>query len=542
MRLIAGITLLVLLSVPVYSQSTEAPSATQPATAFDIADVHVSPARRFAFVDGGTLRGDRYVLRQATMVDMIAAAYKEQADNVQGGPSWLETDRFDVFGKAPASTPADTVKLMLRSLLADRFKLVVHNGSKPMPAFVLSVGGGKPKLKEAEDTANSGCNPSQQTSDPGTVPYIFVSCRNMTMEAFAQALHDMAGGYLTNIVVDSTGLKGSWDFDLKWTGRGDLARAGADGISIFDAVDKQLGLKLELKTAPRPVLIVDSVNEQPTANPPDLETKLPKLPPPQFDVSVIKPSKPDAQFNGRVDGGQVNVTATTLKFLINFAWDLNPNDKEELVGAPGWLDSDHFDIMAKKLGDASGSAAQNAPQMDENDLKQMLRGLLRDRFKMQAHMEDRTVTAYNLVAVSPKLKKADPSSRTRCIEGPGPDGKDPRIAFPVLNRLLTCQNMTMAQIGVKLQDLASGYIYNPILDTTGIPGSYDFTLSFSSADLAGGVGGGPAGGGATGASDPNGALSLFDALTKEMGLKLEKVRRPAPALVIDHIEEKPTEN
>jgi len=102
--------------------------------------------------------------------------------------------------------------------------------------------------------------------------------------------------------------------------------------------------------------------------------------------------------------------------------------------------------------------------------------------------------------------------------------------------------MTMAQIGVKLQDLAAGYIYSPVLDTTGITGSYDFTLSFSSADLAGGVGGGPAGGGATGASDPNGALSLFDALTKEMGLKLEKVRRPAPVLVIDHIEEKPTEN
>jgi uncharacterized protein (TIGR03435 family) len=101
--------------------------------------------------------------------------------------------------------------------------------------------------------------------------------------------------------------------------------------------------------------------------------------------------------------------------------------------------------------------------------------------------------------------------------------------------------MTMAQIGVKLQDLAGGYIYSPVLDTTGIPGSYDFTLSFSSVDLAGG-GGAPPAGGATGASDPNGALSLFDALTKEMGLKLEKQRRPAPVLVIDHIEEKPTDN
>jgi uncharacterized protein (TIGR03435 family) len=143
-----------------------------------------------------------------------------------------------------------------------------------------------------------------------------------------------------------------------------------------------------------------------------------------------------------------------------------------------------------------------------------------------------------LIAVSPKLRKADPLSRTRCKEGPGPDGKDPRIANPVFNRLVSCQNMTMPQIGDELQRVAPGYIYSSVLDATGIKGSWDFTLSFSSADLT--TGGGDEGKSAT--SDPNGALSMFDAVSKQLGLKLEKQKRPVSVLVIDHIEEKPTEN
>jgi len=220
-----------------------------------------------------------------------------------------------------------------------------------------------------------------------------------------------------------------------------------------------------------------------------------------------------------------------------------------LAGAPKWLDSDRFDILAKAVSDAPGG---DGPRIEIEDLRQMLQALLIDRFKMKTHMEDRPVSAYTLIAVNPKLRKADPLSRTRCKEGPGPDGKDPRVATPVLNRLLSCQNMTMGQIGDELQRVAGGYIYGPVLDGTGIKGSWDFTLSFSSADqtkarAAGG--GGAAGGGAGGssssdgaASDPSGALTLFDAVSRQLGLKLEKQRRPAPVLVIDHIEEKPTEN
>jgi uncharacterized protein (TIGR03435 family) len=541
MRLFAGMIFLVVLSSAAFGQSAETPSTT-----FEIADVHVSAHHAFPFMSGGTLNGDRFIIRDATIVDLIVAAYGVENDNVLGGPSWLETDRFDVIAKAAPNTPPDTIKVMLQALLADRFKLVVHQDSKPVPAFILAAGKGKPKMTESEGSDKSGCEPQQQEPTPGTVSYITVSCHNVTMGAFADILHSFAGGYLTKPVVDSTGLTGSYDFDIKWTGRGQLAQAGDDGISIFDAVDKQLGLKLDLGKTPMPVLLVDSANEKPTANPPEVAQILPPPPPPEFDVAVIKPSAPGAKPNGRMDGAQLSLQAMTLKFLIDFAWDLNPNDDDVIVGAPKWLDSDHYDIVAKAPIDAPADGHAKAPQIPQEDLQQMVRALLMDRFKLVAHMEDRPINAYTLFSEKPKLTKADPSSRTKCEEGPGPDGKDPRDKNPALNRLLTCQNMTMTQFAEMLQDLASGYIFVPVKDSTELEGGWDFTLSFSTAGTyqSAGRGDAPAAGagGAAMAADPSGALSLPDAVNKQLGLKLEKQMRPVPVLVIDHIEEKPTDN
>jgi uncharacterized protein (TIGR03435 family) len=522
------------------AQSTDTAPLTPKSASFDVADVHPSAEARFPFMEGGELHGDRFKVKDADMVDLISTAYHVDQDNVFGGPAWLETDRFDVNAKAPRGTPDDTVKLMLQGLLLDRFKLVVHKDSKPTQAFVLTVPkGGKPKLRESAGSDKNGCQPVQQTQTPGVVGYIVVTCHNMTTEAIAGALHDMAGGYLTSPVVDQTGLQGSWDFDLKWTGRGNLAKAGDDGISIFDAVDKQLGLKLEMGKAPMPAIVVDSVNETPTPNSPEVAKMLPPPPPSEFDVAVIKPSAPDkTQLQGKIDGGQVSVQGATLKFLIEYAWDLNPNDDQEIVNGPKWLDSDHYDIVAKAAIDASG----DQPYIEQSQLQEMLRKLLAERFNLKAHMEDRPVSAYTLYAEKPKLAKADPSNRTKCKEGPGLDGKDPRIANPVLGRLLTCQNMTMAQFASMLQQQAGGYIYSPVKDATGLQGKWDFTLSFSTfGQLQSGPATVPTPG-SMAASDPSGAVSLPDAINKQLGLKLVKETRPAPVLVIEHVDEQPTDN
>jgi len=533
MRVLASISFAALLSGAALGQST---TAAPPA--FDVADVHVSPHTTNPNMSGGFLRAGRYEIHRATMVDLVRTAYGVDFDKVLGGPTWLETDRFDVIAKAPASTPPDTVKLMLQNLLADRFKLVVHKDSKPMPVFVLSLGKGKHKLKESEGPGAPGCMPVQQPPQPGTVPLQIAACHNMSTEILAQNLRGMANAYINNPVVDQTGLKGAFDFEIRWTARALLSQAGADGISIFDAVDRQLGLKLEPQKIAMPVIIVDSVNQKPSANPPGVTTSLPPLPPAEFEVANIKPSMPGAQSIGRIQNGRVDVQSLSLKTLITVAWDLN----DDLLVGPKWMESANFDVIAK----VSTEGPANAPQIDFDDLRAMLRALLIERFKMKIHMEERPVPAYTLSAAKPKLQKADPLNRMGCKEGPGPDGKDPRIANPILSRLLTCQNMTMARFAEMLPGLANGYVHTAVLDATGLEGAYDFTLSFSAVGLLQGGGGGGRGGDAPpqagSASDPNGALSLPDAINKQLGLKFDLQKRPVPVLVIDHIEEQPTEN
>jgi uncharacterized protein (TIGR03435 family) len=512
---------------------------------FVIADVHTSPFTADPFMHGNSIQDDRYFLTQATMVDLIATAYGVDAINVHGGPTWLERDRYDIRAKVPSKTTQADVKLMLRSLLADRFHLVVKTGTAPMPTYILSAGQGKPKMTESDGDGEGSCMPAPPPPNPpaGAPSYNIINCKNLTMTALAETLHDFAGGYLDQPVVDETNLAGTWDFTIKWTGHDELAKQGADGISIFAAVDKQLGLKLELKTAPRPVFQVASVDETPTPNAANIAEALPELPAAPFEVTVIKPSAPDEQGYGRITGDQIETRAIPLTFLITFGWDLNPNNKESIANAPKWLDSAKFDIIGKTGSNVRVDKFSSGNLINFEDLRSMLRAMIAERFQMKWHMEDRPVTAYTLIATKPRLKPTvDPTERTRCKEGTGPDGKDPRIDNPILNRLITCQNMTTAQIGDELQHVAPGYIYNPVVDGTGLKGSYDFTLSFSSADKILPNAGGDADSSDANGSDPNGAVSLFAAVSRELGLKLEKTKRPYPVLVIDHIEETPTAN
>jgi len=112
----------------------------------------------------------------------------------------------------------------------------------------------------------------------------------------------------------------------------------------------------------------------------------------------------------------------------------------------------------------------------------------------------------------------------------------------------------MAQFAAQLQRIAPGYIHSPVIDKTGLEGTYDFTLSFSPAGMqqamgerGGGRGGrggdsGPAGVAITEASDPSGVITLPEAIERQLGLKLELQKRPISVLVIDRLERTPTEN
>jgi uncharacterized protein (TIGR03435 family) len=254
---------------------------TETKPAFEIADVHASPPSRISVMRGPLLRNGRYEIRHATMVDLIRTAWSVDAIRVVGGPNWLEDDTFDVIAKVPAGTTLEAAKPMLQSLLADRFQLAVRNDTKPVLAYALKAGK-RPQMKPAgESEAPRGCQftppPPPAPPAPGApppAPLFTFACTNMTMAAFAEALHTSifaAPQYLNErVVVDETELKGSWDFDFKITPRliGPIGPMPGS-ITLAEGLDK-LGLHLDPVEAPLPVIVVDKVNEKPTPNSPNV--------------------------------------------------------------------------------------------------------------------------------------------------------------------------------------------------------------------------------------------------------------------------------
>jgi len=370
------------------------------------------------------------------------------------------------------------------------------------------------------------------------------------MEAFASVLRGIAVGYVSTAVVDSTGLMGAWDFDLKFTSKaspfgGSPLPLRPDDTTIFDAIDKQLGLKLEEQKLPTPILVVDQVNEKPTPNAPDTAAKLPPPSPVEFEAATIKPSAPGAIPNfaavGFQPGGRVNLPGLPLKLAITIAWNLNVS--EDIPGAPKWLDSTRFDIIGKAPADA---VPPGAGLNFTDDLKMMVQALLMDRFKMKVHFEDRPVNAYTLTSSKPKLKKADPTGRTGCKEGNAPANATAGALLPP--RVVTCRNITMDQFAGQLRSMFGGVFRYPVADASGLDGAWDFSFTFSplsSTQFTGPRGASPSelSAAGMGASDPTGGGgSLFDAIEKQLGLKLEAQKRSYPVFVIDHIEEKPTDD
>jgi uncharacterized protein (TIGR03435 family) len=331
---------------------------------------------------------------------------------------------------------------------------------------------------------------------------------------------------------------GRWNFDVKWSMQflGPMASTG-DRITIFDAIEKQLGLKLEQRQVPTPVLVVDSVNRTPTPNPPGVSEALPPAAvPKEFEVADIKPAAPGAGMGGRFQlqpGGKLTVQNMPMRTLLMRAF--NTNSPDEIVDVPDWTNQARFDITAKTA--ASGPAP---PALDIDTVAPLLRGLLADRFGLKYHTEERMLPAYTLVAGKPKMKKADPAGRTWCKTPNAPPGSPPG------SQVLACQNITMAEFAERLQH-ASMDLNSPILDATKIEGGWDFTLTYTQnfgGMMIGNRGGdaGPAGPGLPTASDPSGSYTVFEAIEKQLGLKLEMQKRSLPVTVIDHLEQKPTDN
>src|SRR5262245_61193757 len=286
---------------------------TQPgsaAPAFEVASIKPNNSG-----DGRVMLGNqpgRFTATNVTLRMLIRNAYQLQDFQITGGPSWLNSDHFDIVAKidpavqesinatrggiGPAAVPGqgpNPLQLMIRTLLADRFKLVVHNEMKEQTIFalVLARNDGKlgPDLKKSDvDCAALMANARRSAPPAPPQPGERVPCgvrigpgnlsaSGGSLAQFAQSL----GMFVGRVVVDRTGLTGVYDINLTWTPdqmpRGEPSKPGdqpvrvngvdidPNGPSIFTAVQEQLGLKLDSQKGPVEMLVIDRV-EKPVEN------------------------------------------------------------------------------------------------------------------------------------------------------------------------------------------------------------------------------------------------------------------------------------
>ena len=218
------------------------------------------------------------------------------------GPDWIRNERYNVNAIVPPHATKEDFRGMLRNLLTDRFAFKAHWETREMPVYELAIAKGGPKLEVAKPGAPTDAeqaapkNPPKPGKSPdgfpslpeGTAPIMMMmSTKNgpaIAMRAHDETAEGIAStlSHQVNVPVrDTTGLKGRYDFTLYWVvrpARPLIPAASADpnsslpsetdspGPSLLEAIQQQLGLKLELKKGPVPVLVVDHVEKTPTAN------------------------------------------------------------------------------------------------------------------------------------------------------------------------------------------------------------------------------------------------------------------------------------
>lgn len=203
--------------------------------------------------------GGRLIVTHATLRFLIKIAYDVGDDQISGGPGWINSTRFDLQGKPSAPTTGNlAIRLRLQRLLADRFRLEMRRESKPLPIFALVTAKNGAKLKP---DATPGASELKTGSGRG-----ILTATRTDMPTLA---HFLSEGQTGRPVQDMTGLAGTYDFRLEWTpdptAPGAAPPADPNGISIFTALQQQLGLRLEARTGAADYFVVTRA-EPPSAN------------------------------------------------------------------------------------------------------------------------------------------------------------------------------------------------------------------------------------------------------------------------------------
>jgi len=240
-----------------------------------------------------TGRPDGFTGTNITLQMLIRNAYEVEDDQISGGPSWIESEKYDIEAKMDGAVADELGKLgedqsmlerqrMLQALLADRFKLSIHFETNEGPAYALVIAKNGPKLQEAKP----GESYANGIKGFDGLPIGPRKTRMASGELAVQALPmvtvaRLLSMHLGRTVLDKTGLMGSYDFTLLWTPeegetavfngpkdsqiRADSTRPESSGPSIFAAIQEQLGLKLESQKGPVKFLVIDRA-EMPSEN------------------------------------------------------------------------------------------------------------------------------------------------------------------------------------------------------------------------------------------------------------------------------------
>jgi uncharacterized protein (TIGR03435 family) len=223
--------------------------------------VHDGPLNR---INDVTTSGQRFTAYAVNMFDLITYAYGLKGFQVTGAAPLLQEGdaRWDILAKAEGDnlpTKAE-FRLMLQSLLADRFQLKVHHEIREMPVYALVAGKNGPKLKDADPDADAAGLFSQQGRN------MVITLPKASTSDIVDALNGTA--FVDRAVVDHTGLTGTYNVKLTYTPnylRSNGSNPDVNDRDIFQAVEKQLGLKLEPRREPVDMLVVDRV-EKPSVN------------------------------------------------------------------------------------------------------------------------------------------------------------------------------------------------------------------------------------------------------------------------------------
>jgi uncharacterized protein (TIGR03435 family) len=205
--------------------------------------------------------GDRVSIQNYTLRQLIKAAYDIKSDSqILSGPEWMSKQRFDIAAKIDDDEVAklkkmsraereQAPKLMLQALLAQRFQLKVRMETRSLPIYGMVVNKPNPKLAPSSSSVDG----HSLSTHNGHMTAVSVS-----MDRLADSLGQMRE-IGDRVVLNRTGLNGSYDFELSWTpDYGNGIPTDANDPGLFTALREQLGLKLEPQSGPVPVIVVDA--------------------------------------------------------------------------------------------------------------------------------------------------------------------------------------------------------------------------------------------------------------------------------------------